>query len=104
MSTHRAQLHHLLALINSDSLCYIESKVSTNEIFKHLKSLKTNLLNVLAFLIKSSICNYIRPVITAFRDLHGTVQSVFVRLFHVLIEVIRNDSSVLLGRWLETRE
>ena len=69
VSTHFTELHHLSASINSDSPCYIESEVSANEIFKHLKSLKTNLLNVLPFPIKSSVCNYIRPVITKFHDL-----------------------------------
>lgn len=69
VSTHFTELHHLSASINSDSPRYIESEVSANEIFKHLKSLKTNLLNVLPSPIKSSICNYIRPVITKFHDL-----------------------------------
>ena len=69
VSTHFTQLYHLSVSINSDSPCYTESEVSANEIFKHLKSLKTNLLNVLPFPIKSAVCNYIRPVITRFHDL-----------------------------------
>lgn len=77
-STHFSELHHLSLSINGDSPCYIESEVSSNEIFKHLKSLKTNLLNVLPFQIKSSVCNYIRPLITKFHDL---LCSESVRLF-----------------------
>lgn len=69
VSTHFTALHHLSVSINGDSPCYIESELSANEIFKHLKSLKTNLLNVLPFPIKSSVCNYLRLVITKFHDL-----------------------------------
>lgn len=81
VSTHFTALRHLSASINSDSPRYIESEVSANEIFKHLKSLKTNLLNVLLFPIKSSVRNYIRPVITKFHDLlRNCVVSVYVRV------------------------
>ena len=69
VSTHFTEPHHLSVSINSDSPRYIESEVSANEIFKHLKSLKTNLPNVLPFPIKSTVCNYIRPVFTKFHDL-----------------------------------
>lgn len=72
VSTHFKELHHPSVSINSDSPCYFGSEVSANEIFKHLKSLKTNLPNVLPFPIKSSVCNYIRPVITKFHDLLGS--------------------------------
>lgn len=69
VSTHFKELCRPSPSITSDSPCYVESEVSANEIFKHLKSLKTNLPNVLPFPIKGSVCNYIRPVITRFHDL-----------------------------------
>lgn len=63
LSTHFTATPHL----SVEWFLYFESEISPNEIFKHLKSLKTNLPNALQFLIKSFVCNYI-PVISRFHD------------------------------------
>lgn len=63
LSTHFTATPHL----SVEWFLYFESEVSPNEIFKHLKSLKTNLPNALQFLIKSFVCSYI-AVISRFHD------------------------------------
>lgn len=69
-AAHSVELCCLSFSINKESPRYTEEEVSANEIFKHLKSLKTNLPNVSLFSIKSSVCNYIGQVVSCcFHDL-----------------------------------
>lgn len=64
---HCRHILQLLHIYSVEWFLYFESEVSPNEIFKHLKSLKTNLPNALQFLIKSFVCSYI-AVISRFHD------------------------------------